>query len=451
MESYAELFQSFPLATLVLDAGRQVMEMNAEARMEFAGVPVHSVVQDLAAEIEQYEGAGEAHMTFEKELAAPEGGLPKYYRIRLSSVRGAGDSRRTIVTFTCITERIRLKEDLIRLAHVVESSDDAIFSITLNRVVTSWNSGAERIYGVPVQGALGKPLARILPQSMEAEFDAIMRSLAEGRSSRHEMVHRHSDGHIFPVSATFSPVLTCGKTTSVSIVARDITSRKLAERELQKSHDRLQGLLNDVVQSLSVVQEKRDLYTAGHQQRVAEISCALARELGLPGAEVETLRIAALLHDIGKVSIPMAILAKPTTLDQPEMAIMQRHPEVGGDILFNIAFPGPVGEIILQHHERMDGSGYPRGLSGQDIVFGARIIAVADTLEAMSAHRPYRPALGLDAALGEIRAQSGTRYDPRVCAALFTLVERQCITFAGGHIRVASGGDIGSGVLPQAI
>jgi PAS domain S-box-containing protein/putative nucleotidyltransferase with HDIG domain len=437
MDTYAQFFHAFPLATLIVDSHRKILDMNEEARSEFSGIERQSIIDALHQEFSIFAQAKSQHVTFEKELDIFQKNQPKYYRIRLSKVNGPHELPNILITFTCITEKIRLREELIHLAQVVDSSDDAIIAITLNRVVTSWNTGAERTYGIPAREALGKSIEWIIPKSMQQEFNEIMDGVGAGKSFiRHEMVHRHGDSHIFPVSVTISPVQICGKVASVSIISRDITSRRLAEMLLQKSHEQLKGLLNDVVRSLSTVHEKRDLYTSGHQLRVAEISLAIGRALGLPAAELDILNIAALLHDIGKVSIPMAILAKPAQLEHPEMLLMQRHPEVGGDILFNIAFPGPVVEIILQHHERMDGSGYPRGLSGDDIVFGARIIAVADTLEAMSAHRPYRPALGLDFALQEIKQHCGGKYDSTVCSALFNLVQRNVIKENGGQLRV---------------
>ena len=437
MDGYAQFFHAFPLATLVVDAQRRVLDMNEEARSEFSNTECASVIAMLDQEFFLFEQNPTQHSTFEKVLDVSQDGVPKYYRIRMSRVAGPEERPCLLITFTCITEKVRLKEELIHLAQVVDSSDDAIIAITLNRVVTSWNSGAERTYGVAAKDALGKSIDFIIPKSMQDEFNAILDGVSVGKSFvRHEMVHRHSDSHIFPVSATFSPVQICGRTASASIISRDITSRRMAEVMLKNSHEQLKGLLNDVVRSLSTIHEKRDLYTSGHQLRVAEISTAIGRELGLSPDELDILNIAALLHDIGKVSIPMAILAKPARLEHPEMLMMQRHPEVGGDILFNIAFPGPVGEIILQHHERMDGTGYPRGLGGQDIVFGARIIAVADTLEAMSAHRPYRPALGLDIALREIQEHCGEKYDSTVCQALFNLVDKNVIKQNGGQLQV---------------
>ncbi len=159
------------------------------------------------------------------------------------------------------------------------------------------------------------------------------------------------------------------------------------------------------------------------------MSCCIADEMNLSFDRIEALRIAGLLHDIGKVCIPMAILAKPARLNPEEFALMKRHPLAGYEIVRNIPFPWPVKDIILQHHERMDGSGYPNGLAGNDILLETRVIAVADVLEAMSAHRPYRSALGLDAAMAEILEHQGKLYDHDVCQAALKL-------FEAGTIRV---------------
>jgi putative nucleotidyltransferase with HDIG domain len=167
--------------------------------------------------------------------------------------------------------------------------------------------------------------------------------------------------------------------------------------------------------------EKRDPYTAGHQQRVAKLACAIGRGMGLSEHALEGLEMAGTLHDVGKVYVPAEILSKPARLSHLEMGIMKSHPEVGFEILREVNFPWPVARTVLEHHERLDGSGYPGGLKGADICLEARILAVADVVEAMSSHRPYRAALGLPQALEEIRSGRGRLYEGEavdLCLAL---------------------------------
>lgn len=209
-------------------------------------------------------------------------------------------------------------------------------------------------------------------------------------------------------------------------IARDVTVRKVALEELKKSRDDLHASLEETVTSLASTAEKRDPYTAGHQQRVDLLACAIAKELGLADQEIEGIHIAALLHDIGKITLPSEYLTKPTKLSKEERAIIKFHTEVGYDILKNIHFPWPVAEIVYQHHEHLDGSGYPRGLTDKEILLEAKIITVADVVEAMSSHRPYRPSLGINKALDEIRSGRGTRYHaPSVDACLHLILEKK--------------------------
>jgi putative nucleotidyltransferase with HDIG domain len=161
----------------------------------------------------------------------------------------------------------------------------------------------------------------------------------------------------------------------------------------------------------------------GNRPRVAALACAMAGEMGLPDSVIEAIRMAGRVHDIGKISVPSEILSKPSRLKENEMSLVKDHSNVGFDILSKVMFQSPIAEIVLQHHERMNGTGYPKGLCGQDILPEARIIAVADVVEAISSHRPYRPALGIDTALQEITKNRGILYDSEVvdvCLRLFT-------------------------------
>ena len=192
------------------------------------------------------------------------------------------------------------------------------------------------------------------------------------------------------------------------------------QREMY-SLKRFKRLLEGIVHGFSALVEARDPYLAGHQARVTALALAIAGELGLSPDELDILRIASLLHDIGKVYVPADFLNRPGILRDEEFSVIKMHPEVGYDILKNLGEDWPVATIIRQHHERMDGSGYPQGLAGDDIVQGARVIAVADVVDAMCSHRPYRPSLGIDAALQEIEMGSGIRYERQVVEACLRL------------------------------
>ncbi|GAB4301787.1 MAG: hypothetical protein Kow0096_22880 [Thiohalomonadaceae bacterium] len=212
-----------------------------------------------------------------------------------------------------------------------------------------------------------------------------------------------------------------GRLVALEGIARDITARKQVEDERKRIGESLQRSLVQTIQAIAVTIEKRDPYTAGHQQRVAELATAIAGEMGLPEEQREGLRLGALIHDIGKIYVPAEFLNRPGHLSDTEFEIIQSHPVMGYDIVKGIEFPWPVAEMVVQHHERLDGSGYPKGLKGDEILLEARILAVADVVEAMASHRPYRAALPFDEALVEIERHRGTRYDPAVVDACLKL------------------------------
>jgi putative nucleotidyltransferase with HDIG domain len=197
----------------------------------------------------------------------------------------------------------------------------------------------------------------------------------------------------------------------------EIALRTRTEKKLKKGVERLEKSLEKTIVAIATVAELRDPFTAGHQRRVAKLACAVAEEMSLPKAQNERLRLAAIVHDIGKINIPTQILIKPTRLSEPEFNIIEAHPQIGHDILHGIEFSRPIAKIVLQHHELMDGTGYPQGLSGDAIMLEARILTVADVVEAMSSHRPYRPTQGIGMALEEILHNKGELYDPDVVDA----------------------------------
>jgi putative nucleotidyltransferase with HDIG domain len=208
----------------------------------------------------------------------------------------------------------------------------------------------------------------------------------------------------------------------VRIKTRDLASHA---EQLRASYENIRMILEGTVMAMSKIVESRDPYTAGHEQQVARIAFLIAKEMSLPEDRAEAVRIAAALHDIGKIAVPSEILTKPGRLSRLEMEMVKTHSQNAFDILSNIAFPYPIADIILQHHERLDGSGYPLALAGEAILLEARIIGVADVIEAMSAHRPYRPALGIEAALEEITQNAGTLYDEDVVDACLRIYKAE--------------------------
>jgi HD-GYP domain-containing protein (c-di-GMP phosphodiesterase class II) len=203
----------------------------------------------------------------------------------------------------------------------------------------------------------------------------------------------------------------------------EIDNGKRMQLELQHGFENLKKVMNSTVQAITRTIDKRDPYTSGHQHRVADLSRTIAREIGFSENEIEGIYIAAAIHDIGKISIPAEILSKPVQLSDIEISLIQAHSQTGYDILEGIKFPWPIAEIVLQHHERLNGSGYPRGLAGEDVLMAARIIGVADVVETMASHRPYRPSIGIDKALEEITQNKGVLYEPLVvdaCLKIFS-------------------------------
>jgi putative nucleotidyltransferase with HDIG domain len=205
------------------------------------------------------------------------------------------------------------------------------------------------------------------------------------------------------------------------LLQADIVERRKAEAELQQTLESLRKSFGTTIQVMVSAVEMRDPYTAGHQIRTADLARAIATEMGLPKDKIDGIRMAGSIHDIGKLSIPAEILSKPTKLTDIEFSLIKEHSRSGYEMLKDVESPWSLADIVYQHHERMDGSGYPRNLKGDEILIEARIMAVADVVEAMASHRPYRPGLGIDAALAEIERNKGTHYDNTVADACLRL------------------------------
>ena len=250
-------------------------------------------------------------------------------------------------------------------------------------------------------------------------YDAV-KSFSDGEL----WTHRKKGGERIQVELSSHPFDFEGRPARV-VMALDVTARRAAEARERAHLQRIEEAMRGSVEVVSRIVELRDPYTAGHQRRTALLCAAIGRALGLDADRLDGLVVAGQLHDVGKIAVPNEILAKPGRLSPFEWEFIKSHPDAGYQLLLTVPFPWPIAEIVRQHHERVDGSGYPRGLSGADILLEARIIAVADTVEAMASHRPYRAAFPIERALAEIEAHAGTRFDATVATACLALFREQ--------------------------
>jgi PAS domain S-box-containing protein/putative nucleotidyltransferase with HDIG domain len=341
---------------------------------------------------------------------------------------------RIVVVYEDITRRKQseraLRESEEKYAALVEQAMDGIV-IVQNGSCLFANKAMAAMSGYEVGKLTGMPFQDLL---VEGERDRVcgqyLREATGGnKPALFESCLLCSDGSVKDVEIAFGAVTIEGQRAEMGYI-RDITFRKKAQDEIRRTVDRLKKRLEETVNALASITEKRDPYTAGHQQRVAELTSAIAEEMDIGDDRTEGAVVAATLHDIGKIYEPSEILSKPDLLTDIEYLMMKVHPEIGYDILKNIDFPWPVARIVRQHHERMDGSGYPDGLAGNEILLEARIIAVADVVEAMASHRPYRSALGIDSALEEITKYRGKLYDPDVVDACVKLFKEKNFAFS---------------------
>jgi PAS domain S-box-containing protein len=272
-------------------------------------------------------------------------------------------------------------------------------------ILVDFNRAALQITNGKVVDQLGNSALKLYKNNPQFVSDMNL-CCKEQSVVRREIVSQHfAPGRILSVHYGFIPP------DLIIVHTEDQTDRKRAEEKLRESLEQLRRAMQTTIQVLVMAVEMKDPYTAGHQRRMTNLARTMAREMGLPPEKIEGLRMAGIIHDIGKITLPTEILSKPTKLSAIELSLIRENVRLGYDILKDVESPWPLAEIVLQHHERMDGSGYPRGLKGEEILIEARILAVADVVEAMASHRPYRAALGLDAALEEIEKNKGLLYD----------------------------------------
>jgi PAS domain S-box-containing protein len=328
-------------------------------------------------------------------------------------------------------KKLKAKEDALNrneefLDSIIENIPNMLFvkeAETLRFV--RFNKAGEELLGHSRQDLIGRNDYDFFPKDQADSFTERDREVLEKKQlvdiPEESIQTRHLGERILHTKKI--PIVNRGGQAQYLLgVSEDITDRKQVEAKLARTMESLRHAINTTIQVLALAVESKDPYTAGHQKRTTDLARTIAAEMSLPLQNIEAINMAASIHDIGKISAPAEILSKPSKLTNVEMALIRVHTEQGYEILKDVISPWPLAEIVLQHHERMDGSGYPRGIKGDDILMEARIIAVADVVESMASHRPYRPALGVDAALREIEDHAGTLYDREVvgtCLKLF--------------------------------
>jgi PAS domain S-box-containing protein/putative nucleotidyltransferase with HDIG domain len=327
-----------------------------------------------------------------------------------------------------ITERKRM-EEIVKLSEqyfkgVFDSANDAILIFSPeNEVVIDVNPQACKMYGFTRDEFEGISLEKISQNISHGKLQ-IEETIKKGIFHDFETVQYRKNGSEIFLEINAS-VLDINDKKVILSINRDITERKRLEQELQTSLKKAGNSLEGFIRAISVILEKKDPHTSGHHRRVANLSYAIAKKLGLSDDQAEGIKTAALVHDIGKIDIPVEILTKPSKLNDYEFNIIKTHPRAAYEILKNIEFPWRIAEIVYQHHEKFNGSGYPIGLRGDDIMLEARIIMIANVVEAITAPRAYRPSLGIEKALEEITLNREKFYDPTVVYACLYLFNQE--------------------------
>jgi PAS domain S-box-containing protein/putative nucleotidyltransferase with HDIG domain len=342
-----------------------------------------------------------------------------------------------VANYRDVTDRRRAEEAIRnseeRFRNLVEATSDWVWEVDPNGVYIYASPNVRQVLGYEVSEVIGKTVFDYMPVRESSRFSKVFKSYVAKREpfAFVESTRLHKDGRVVTMEISGVPFFSeDGSLLGYRGIGRDITDRKKTEKDLENSLKKVEKTMEATIQAISYTMETRDPYTTGHQKRVTELACAIAKELGVVSWQIDGIRVAGLLHDIGKIAVPTEILSKPGKLSDIEFSMIKAHPKVGFDILKNVDFDWPVARIVVQHHERLDGSGYPYGIPGKDILQEARILAVADVVEAMSSHRPYRPALGIDRALAEVARGEGTLYDSDVVRACSRVIHERGFKFS---------------------
>ena len=439
-ENVSDVIFSIDSELMLISISPSVEKVLGFMAEELTGKPIHELqilgrdcLEEVSADIRNVL-AGDSIPEKVYQFISKQGAL-RFFEVSVAPLLHDGKAAAVICVARDITERKQAEEWLLRersmVDRVMRTSPAGITVADRDGRIVFANKRAQEILGLTIDR-----LTRLTYDSPEwriTDFDGNpfpMEKLPHAMVvSSGDPVYgvRHAinspDGRRVYISINGAPINdNMGNVSEVVFSIDDVTKQRRAEEEVRETMEKLKRGIDDTIRAMAIIVEERDPYTAGHQERVANLSVAIARDLNLSEVQISGIRMAGMIHDIGKMKVPAEILSKPTKLSNIEFDLIKTHAEVGYRILGTIEFPYPVAKIAHQHHERIDGSGYPQGIKGNEIFIEARILAVADVVEAMASHRPYRPALGIDAALAEIAKNRGKYYDEAVadsCLRLF--------------------------------
>lgn len=433
-----ELFNTIETAAVVLDSSWQIIAANNEFK-ELSGYTeelqedveimdfIHqNDVDKVKNYLQQKMGSGRLLPEEEVKFITKDQEI-KYVSISVGLI---SETTKIIVSLLDITEKKEIKDEFRKNAELLYSSFEkasiGMTIINLNKEFIRVNDAFCSMTGYDKEELLEKTFIDLTYSEDRKNSLNLWNRILKGeeKTANFEKRYLHQNGNIIWVNINLTLVRdeNDGPLYFISQI-ENITEEKKAKQKLEYSHKQLEKTFNSIVDTLGSVISLRDPYTAGHQQRVAELAVEIGREMNLHSDMIEGIKVAGILHDIGKIKVPAEILSRPGKITDEEFQLIQQHCRHGYEILQEVEFDWPVAEVALQHHERIDGSGYPQGLSGDDILLEAKILAVADVVEAMSSHRPYRPSLGIDAAISEIKENKGIKYNFRVVDACLNVLQ----------------------------
>lgn len=442
VEMYRHLFEQSPVGMYIASEDKQVMVCNRglSALFGIADQEAGEQRKMLEALLESFSSfTSGRRITMEEQpvkrnvevTTVQKYGAPVVYRHTRTPI--FSQDSRNIEYYGAFIESVTVNHAVLNFdtlvgnfQSILDSLYDALVLLNLDGTIVFANKMAMHLFGSNRAQLMDGTIFDVIP-SIDIKKNSLRQIWKNAQSGREQFfqieLRRLDTGSTFKAEVYVRKVLQNGEEYLFANV-RDITERMLINEKLRQNIEHLRRLINDIIGTISHTIEMRDPFTAGHQKQVADLAVKIGEEMGLPPDVLEGIRFAATIHDIGKISVPSEILSKPGELNIDEYNLVKRHPLIGNEIMKNIDFPWPISNIILQHHERLDGSGYPYGLQGDEICIEAKIVAVADVVTSMVSHRPYRPALGLSSAIDEINGYRDILYDPKIVDACMTIIKR---------------------------